>query len=79
MLPTLAACTRPLTGVFTPTGLLVLGVAITLHTTPQQWKHKLSAAFSSADPWTLGLIVLLVGGVLSLFAGMAAPFFYFPF
>ena len=79
ILSSLVAVTRPLSGVFTTTGLLMLAVAVALHATPQGWKRSLSERFAAAEPWTLALIVLLVGGVLSLFAGLAAPFFYFQF
>jgi alginate O-acetyltransferase complex protein AlgI len=79
ILTSLLAPARPLTGVLDPIGLLTLAAAVALHATPQGWKARLSEAFSVASPWTLALIVLLVGGVLSLFAGLAAPFFYFQF
>ena len=79
ILTSLFSPTRPLSGVFNLPGVVVLLVAVALHATPQRWKEQLSAAFAEADPWALALAVLIVGGVLSLFAGLAAPFFYFQF
>jgi len=79
ILTSLLAPTRALSGALDPIGLGVLVVAVALHATPQRWKKQLSEAFSQADPWALALAILLVGSVLSLFAGLAAPFFYFQF
>ena len=79
ILTSLLAPARAFSGVLNTTGLFVLAIAIALHVTPQRWKVQLSEAFSQAEPWTLALIILVVGGVLSLFAGLAAPFFYFQF
>jgi alginate O-acetyltransferase complex protein AlgI len=69
----------PFSGVFTGWGLLLLSAAILLHATPQRWKSTLREAFAIAPAWALGLAVVLAGGVLSLFAGFASPFFYFQF
>ena len=79
ILTSLLMPTRALSGALDPIGLGVLVVAVALHATPQRWKKQLSEAFSQADPWALALAILLVGSVLSLFAGLAAPFFYFQF
>jgi alginate O-acetyltransferase complex protein AlgI len=75
----LGAITAPFSGVFGWFGLLMLGLAIALHATPQRWKATLKEACAIAPAWALGLTVVLVGGFLSLFAGFASPFFYFQF
>jgi len=75
----LGAIATPFKGAFGWFGLLMLGLAIALHATPQRWKATLREAFSIAPAWSLGLAVVIAGGVLSLFAGFAAPFFYFQF
>ncbi len=67
------------TGVFSSFGLVMLAAAIALHATPQRWKGLLQETFASAPAWGIGVVVVIVGGVLSLFAGFASPFFYFQF
>ncbi|MFT5682574.1 MAG: alginate O-acetyltransferase complex protein AlgI [Myxococcota bacterium] len=79
ILTSLLAPTRAWSGVLDPIGLLTLVAAFALHATPQRWKSQLSDAFSTTSPWGLALIILMAGGVLSLFAGLASPFFYFQF
>ena len=69
----------PSAGVIDRWGLLALVAAMALHFTPQAWKRSLQTLFAGLPTWTLALIVLGVGGVLSLFTGLAAPFFYFQF
>ena len=79
VLTSLGAVRAPVSGVFSLTGLGLLALAAALHATPQGWKRRLQDAFSLADPWTLGVLCVLGAGVLSLFAGLASPFFYFQF
>jgi alginate O-acetyltransferase complex protein AlgI len=67
------------TGVFDVYSLGMLAFAAALHWTPQDWKTRLQAGFAEAPAWTLAIIIVLTGGVLSLFAGFSAPFFYFQF
>ncbi len=66
-------------GVFTTPALLAFGAAVFLHGTPKSWKEELQAAFAEMPAWGLGAVIVLAGGVLSLFAGLAQPFFYFQF
>jgi len=66
-------------GVFDVWSVGMLAFAAALHFTPQDWKTRLQDAFATAPAWTVAFIALLVGGVLSLFAGYSAPFFYFQF
>ena len=66
-------------GLLEPVGLGALAAAAALHFTPQSWKAGLRAGFGEAPPWALGITVVLVGAVLSLFSGLAQPFFYFQF
>jgi alginate O-acetyltransferase complex protein AlgI len=75
----LGAVLTPNKGAFDAWGLLLLAAAIALHATPRRWKATLKEAFAIAPAWSLGLAVVVVGAVLSLFAGYAAPFFYFQF
>ena len=58
-------------------GMLLAAAA--LHASPQSWKTSLMAGFAEAPAWTVAFIAILVGGLLSLFAGYASPFFYFQF
>jgi D-alanyl-lipoteichoic acid acyltransferase DltB (MBOAT superfamily) len=67
------------TGVFPVAGGVALAAALALHTTPQRWKLALQDAFAEAPAWGVGAAVVVGGAVLSLFAGMASPFFYFQF
>lgn len=60
-------------------GLVAFGAAVLLHLTPQSWKRLLEQTFSLAPMWAVALVVVMVGAVLSVFASMAAPFFYFQF
>jgi alginate O-acetyltransferase complex protein AlgI len=60
-------------------GLLAFAAAVLLHATPRGWKTALMDAFADAPAWALALALLLGGGVLSLFSGLSAPFFYFQF
>ncbi len=69
----------PFSGAFGWFGLTMLALAIALHATPQGWKAILREAFATAPAWALGVTVVVVGGVLSLFAGFATPFFTFQF
>jgi len=57
----------------------MLALAIALHATPPRWKSELREAFAIAPAWALAGAVVITGGVFSLFAGMANPFFYFQF
>lgn len=78
----LSGLLRPLSGPALPLhlgGVLAFAGAVALHATPQSWKRWLQDLFSVAPGWMLALAVLLVGGVLSLFSELAAPFFYFQF
>ena len=65
--------------VFDGYSLGMLGFAALLHFTPQRWKVQLQDAFGVAPAWSIAFVVVLSGAVLSLFAGYAAPFFYFQF
>ena len=69
----------PSSGVIEKWGALALGGAAALHLSPQSWKRALQNLFAGLPTWSLALIVLGVCGVLSLFSGLAAPFFYFQF
>jgi D-alanyl-lipoteichoic acid acyltransferase DltB (MBOAT superfamily) len=60
-------------------GFAMLVFAVALHATPPRWKSELREAFAVAPAWALAGAVVIVGGILSLFAGMASPFFYFQF
>jgi len=60
-------------------GLATLCFAALLHLSPTRWKTALQQGFAQSPSYAIGLTVLLSGGVLSLFAGMARPFFYFQF
>jgi len=60
-------------------GLGTLAFAAVLHATPTRWKTEIQQGFANAPSYAIGLSVVLGGGVLSLFAGMARPFFYFQF
>ena len=60
-------------------GLAMLALAIVLHATPPRWKSELREAFAIAPAWALAGLVVIMGGIFSLFAGMASPFFYFQF
>ena len=71
--------TAPFTGVFGPFGLGMLAFAMLLHGTPQSWKERLQAACGVTPAWILGIMVVIAGGILSLFAGFSNPFFYFQF
>ena len=42
-------------------------------------KDTLRAGFTQAPSWGLASATLVTGAVLSLFASMASPFFYFQF
>ena len=66
-------------GLLEPVGLGFLVFAAALHFTPQSWKETLKQGFAASPAWALGVTIVLVGGVLSLFAGLARPFFYFQF
>jgi len=66
-------------GLLTWPGLAALAGGVALHFTPVSWKEDLRAAFGVMPAWGVALVVVLAGGVLSLFAGMATPFFYFQF
>jgi hypothetical protein len=59
--------------------LAMLGLAIALHATLPRWKSELREAFAIAPAWALAGAVVIMGGIFSLFAGMASPFFYFQF
>ncbi len=76
---TLLNPTAPWSGVIEGWGLLAFAAAVALHWTPQRWKRRLQDRFAGLPAPILALIVLGVGGVLSLFSGLAAPFFYFQF
>ena len=67
------------TGIIGGWGLLALVAAAALHWTPQAWKRALQTLFAGLPAPALALVVLAVGGVLALFSGLAAPFFYFQF
>ena len=60
-------------------GLLALFGAAALHVSPVDWKTRLQAAFGHMPAWGLAAVGVCAVGVLSLFAGLAAPFFYFQF
>ncbi len=75
----LVSPTAPITDGLPPLGLGVLAVAALAHFSPERWKEQLKAAFAQAPGWSLGVTVALVGGALSLFSGLAKPFFYFQF
>ena len=79
ILSSLTRVASPFSGVLTPFGLGMLAFAAALHATPQRWKTDLQAAFSVAPAWSIAIIAVLTGGLLSLFAGYASPFFYFQF
>ncbi len=79
VLRSLANLTGPFSEVFGAFGLTMLGIAIALHATPQRWKTTSQQAFAGAPAYAVGLAVVFAGGVLSLFAGFASPFFYFQF
>ncbi len=70
---------EPMSGIIGGWGLVALIAAWALHWTPQSWKRRLQDTFAGLPAFTLALIVLAVGGILSLFSGFAAPFFYFQF
>ena len=67
------------TGLFTPPALGMFAVAVALHFTPRSWKDTLRAAFMEAPAWGVASATMVTGAVLSLFAAMASPFFYFQF
>ncbi|MCP4921692.1 MAG: hypothetical protein GY913_32745, partial [Proteobacteria bacterium] len=46
---------------------------------PPDWKEKLQDAFGVMPVWGLAAIAVAAVSVLSLFKGLAAPFFYFQF
>ncbi len=69
----------PSKGIIGGWGVLALGAAAALHWTPQGWKRRLQDLFAGLPAFAVAMVVLLVGGVLSLFSGLAAPFFYFQF
>ena len=78
----LAGLLRPVGGVtpnLHPGGLAAFAGAVALHWTPQGWKRRLQDHFAVAPAWALALVLLLAGGVLSMFSELAAPFFYFQF
>ncbi|MCP4807964.1 MAG: MBOAT family protein [Proteobacteria bacterium] len=60
-------------------GLAALICAALLHVTPPDWKEKLQDAFGVMPVWGLAAIAVAAVSVLSLFKGLAAPFFYFQF
>lgn len=69
----------PMSGLLTPTGLLLLGVAVGLHLTPRTWKEALAEAAGDAHPFVLAAMVVVVGGVCSVFAASTRDFYYFQF
>ncbi|MFZ5481713.1 MAG: MBOAT family O-acyltransferase [Myxococcota bacterium] len=69
----------PFTGLVTPTGLGLLGVAIGLHLSPREWKERLLEEAATAPAFALATMVVAVGGVCSLFALYARDFYYFQF
>jgi len=75
----LADPAAPITDGLPPLGLGFLAGAAALHFSPERWKERLKAAFGAAPGWALGAAAVAAGGVLSLFAGLARPFFYFQF
>ncbi|HJN77061.1 MAG TPA: MBOAT family O-acyltransferase [Myxococcota bacterium] len=60
-------------------GLLALAAAAALHLSPIGLKDRLREAFGEMPPWGLAAVGVCAVGILSLFAGLAAPFFYFQF
>jgi D-alanyl-lipoteichoic acid acyltransferase DltB (MBOAT superfamily) len=60
-------------------GLSVLVFTVLLHASPARWKIELQRGFSEAPSYAIAASIVVGGGVLSLFAGMARPFFYFQF
>lgn len=60
-------------------GLLALFGAWALHVSPEGFKVRLQDAFGEMPPHGLAAIGVCAVGILSLFAGLAAPFFYFQF
>ena len=69
---------EPSTGIIGGWGAVALVAAAALHWTPS-WKRALQNLFAGLPAMALALIVLAAGGVLSMFSGLAAPFFYFQF
>ena len=70
---------EPSTGLIGGWGAVALVAAAALHWTPQSWKRALQTLFAGLPAVALAAIVVMAGGVLSLFSGLAAPFFYFQF
>ena len=71
--------TGPASGPLSRPGLVALTTAVALHASPVGWKDSLQRAWGTAPAWAVGAWVVIAGGVLSLFSGLAHPFFYFQF
>ena len=69
----------PMKGAFGALGMVMLSAAAALHFTPVRWKTQLFEIFEEMPAYGIATAIVLTGGVLSLFAGFAAPFFYFQF
>ncbi len=62
-----------------PQGYLWLGVAMLLHLTPRSWKTRLVEGMGTAPALGVAAVVVIAGGVCSLFSDIADPFIYFQF
>ena len=69
----------PFSGLVGPVGGGLLAVAIGLHLTPRDWKTRLVAEAGKAPAFTLATMVVVVGGVCSVFSIHSRDFYYFQF
>lgn len=75
----LAAFGRPAGGLWDPAAAALLGGVVLLHLSPRSWKERVLAEARVASPAALGLLVVVVGAVASLYAVEARDFYYFQF
>lgn len=75
----LGAVGRPSGGLFDGWAVALLGGVVLLHLSPRGWKARLAAEARTASPAALALVVVVVGGLCSLYAVEARDFYYFQF
>ena len=79
ILKSLTNWNAPMKGALHIFGLSMLGIATVLHFSPSQWKQQLRTLFEEMPASGVAAAIVLIAGVLTLFAGFATPFFYFQF
>ncbi len=75
----LFAFSRPSGGLFDAWAAGLLVFVILLHLSPRRWKGDLIRWSRTASPAALALLVVVIGGLCSLYAVEARDFYYFQF